>query len=98
MKEIWLINPYGPIEGENWREYSFNQFGKYLANKGFKTIWWTATFSHHFKRKRANGWKDINVSKYFTIRLVPTTSYKKNFGIGKIYKDFVFVKNLMKQF
>ena len=47
--KIWLINPYGPIEGENWRDYRFNQFGKYLANQGHEVIWWTSNFAHHLK-------------------------------------------------
>ena len=98
MKTIWLVNPYGPIEGENWREYSFNQFGKFLSAKGYKVIWWTASFSHHFKKQRSQGWKDVVVNDYFIIRLVPTTSYTKNFGIGRMYKDFVFGINASKGF
>lgn len=98
MKTIWLINPYGPIEGENWREYSFNQFGKYLSNQGFKVVWWTASYSHHFKKQRSNGWKDIEVNKNFKIRLVPTPSYKKNFGIGRLWKDLIFSKNAINRF
>ena len=65
MRTIWLVNPYGPIEGENWREYSFNQFGKFLSDNGYKVIWWTANFSHHFKKYRSNGWKDIEVNENF---------------------------------
>ena len=98
MKTIWLVNPYGPIEGENWREYSFNQFGKYLSKKGYKVIWWTASFSHHFKNQRSKGWKDIIVNDNFIIRLVPTTSYKKNFGFGRMYKDYIFGKNACARF
>ena len=79
MKTIWLVNPYGPIEGENWREYSFNQFGKYLSINGFRVVWWTANFSHHFKEFRSSSWEDINVNDNFTIRLVPTNSFKKVF-------------------
>lgn len=97
MKKIWLINPYGPIEGENWREYSFNQFGKFLSQKGYDVIWWTANFSHHFKQYRSEGWKDLKVNDHFTIRLVPTTSYKKNFGFGRIRKDFAFAKHVKKK-
>lgn len=97
MKTIWLINPYGPIEGENWREYSFNQFGKYLSSNGFNVIWWTANFSHHFKKYRSNSWKDVSVNENFIIRLVPTSSYKKNFGIGRMHKDFVFGRNAIKR-
>lgn len=98
MRTIWLVNPYGPIEGENWREYSFNQFGKYLSKRGYKVVWWTASFSHHFKKQRSAGWKDILVNENFIIRLVPTTSYKKNFGIGRMLKDFVFGINATKRF
>ena len=97
MKTIWLVNPYGPIEGEKWREYSFNQFGKYLSEQGFNVIWWTASFSHHFKKQRSKGWKDIKVNNNFVIRLVPTTSYQKNYGIGRIWKDIIFSRRLLKR-
>ena len=98
MKTIWLVNPYGPIEGENWREYSFNQFGKYLSKQGYRVIWWTANFSHHFKKYRSEGLKDVIVDNNFLIRLIPTSSYKKNFGMGRFKKDFVFAKNAYKEF
>lgn len=98
MKTIWLVNPYGPIEGENWREYSFNQFGKYLSSKGFKVIWWTANFSHHFKKYRSKSWQDNKVNDNFIIRLVPTNSYKKNISFNRLRKDFVFGKNALRRF
>ncbi|SDY66582.1 Glycosyltransferase involved in cell wall bisynthesis [Proteiniborus ethanoligenes] len=98
MKTVWLVNPYGPIEGEKWRAYSFNQFGKYLSRNGFNVIWWTANFAHHFKNYRSNGWKDIEVNKNFIIRLVPTSSYKKNFSMGRFIKDVHFAKNAYKGF
>ena len=98
MRTIWLVNPYGPIEGENWREYSFNQFGKYLSQHDFKVIWWTANFSHHFKKYRSESWKDIVVNENFSIRLVPTNSYKKNISIGRFRKDYVFGKNALKRY
>lgn len=98
MKTIWLINPYGPVEGENWRDYSFNQFGKFLSSNGYRVIWWTSNFSHHFKEYRSKGRGDIVVSDNFTIRLVPTTSYKKNFSFGRALKDIVFARNCLKAF
>lgn len=98
MKTVWLVNPYGPIEGESWREYSFNQFGKFLSEKGYEVIWWTSSFSHHFKVQRSAGWKDINVSDYYTIRLVPTTKYLKNFGLKRLIKDYIFSINAYRRF
>lgn len=98
MKTVWLVNPYGPIEGENWRDYSFNQFGKFLSQNGYHVVWWTSNFAHHFKNYRSEGWKDIKVNPNFVIRLVPTTKYKKNFGIGRFLKDIVFAYNSYKAF
>ncbi len=88
--KIWLINPYGPIPTEKWRDYSFSIFGKHLASQGHDVIWWTSNYSHHFKKYRSNGFKDIEVTDGFIVRLIPTTSYKKNIGIGRIFRDLVF--------
>lgn len=98
MKTIWFVNPYGLIEGENWRDYSFNQFGKFLSTKGYKVIWWTANYSHHFKEYRSKGWHDIAVNENFVIRLVPTNSYKSNFSFKRLKKDFIFARNCYKRF
>ncbi len=89
-KKIWLVNPYGPIPSEAWRDYSFSIFGKYLSNQGFEVTWWTSNFSHHFKNFRSDNFEVISVNENFKIKLVPTTSYKKNIGVGRIIRDWVF--------
>ncbi len=98
MKKVWLVNPYGPIEGENWRDYSFNQFGKYLSANGYYVIWWTSNFAHHFKEYRCESWSDIVVNDNYVIRLVPTSSYKKNNSLGRLKKDIIFGKEAKRQF
>lgn len=87
---IWLINPYGPIPSESWRDYCFTMMAETLVDAGHEVIWWTSNFSHHFKKYRSPSWQDIKVNEKFTIRLVPTTSYKKNIGIGRAFRDLVF--------
>lgn len=97
-KTIWIIGAAGPIEGENWRDYRNNQFGKYLSiYENYNVVWWTSNFAHHFKKYRSKGWKDIRVNKHFIIRLVPSTSYKKNFGIGRLISIFSFSRNAGKR-
>jgi glycosyltransferase involved in cell wall biosynthesis len=88
--KIWLINPYGPIPGEGWRDYSFTMMGDILSKEGHEVIWWTSNFSHHFKKFRSKAWEDRKINASFTIRLVPTTSYRKNIGPGRIIRDAVF--------
>lgn len=87
---IWLINPYGPIPEENWREYRFTIIANYLSSLGHEVIWYTSSFSHHFKNQRSTNWKDIEINSKFKIRLVPTPAYKKNISWGRIWRDWVF--------
>ena len=88
--KIWLINPYGPIPEESWREYSYAMMGRALADAGHEVVWWTSNFSHHFKKFRSSGWQDIQIDSRFTVRLVPTTGYQRNVGFGRIWRDWVF--------
>lgn len=87
---IWLINPYGPIPGEGWRDYRFTMIGQTLAHQGHRVTWWTANFSHHFKCFRSTGWQDVDVSPNFQIRLVPTSGYRKHIGLGRVRFELLF--------
>ena len=61
-------------------------------------VWWTSNFSHHFKKYRSDGWKDIQVTPGFIIRLVPSTSYTKNSSIGRFRCIRSFAKNAGRRF
>tara|TARA_B110000240_G_scaffold166937_1_gene188501 strand:+ start:11013 stop:12296 length:1284 start_codon:yes stop_codon:yes gene_type:complete len=90
--KILLINPYGPIPipEENWREYRFTIIGNHLASLGHEVIWYTSSFSHHFKKQRSDHWKDIEINSLFKIRLVPTPGYKSNRSLNRLIRDWVF--------
>ena len=90
--KILLINPYGPIPipEENWREYRFTIIGNHLSSLGHEVIWYTSSFSHHFKKQRCYDWKDIDVNSLFKIRLVPTPGYKSNRSLNRVIRDWVF--------
>jgi glycosyltransferase involved in cell wall biosynthesis len=87
---VWIINPYGPIPSEAWRTYCFPLIAEVLTKEGHEVTWWTSNFAHHFKKFRSDGWADIEVSKGFRIRLVPTTGYHRNIGFGRVLRDAVF--------
>lgn len=87
---IWLINPYGPIPSEAWRTYCFPLIAEALTAEGHEVTWWTSNFAHHFKKFRSRSWQDLEPWKGFRIRLVPTTGYTKNIGIGRLVRDVVF--------
>jgi glycosyltransferase involved in cell wall biosynthesis len=87
---IWLLNPYGPIPGEGWREYRFTLVARALARRGHDVTWWTSTFAHHFKLQRSVGWKDVRVEPGFTVRLVPSPGYTRNVSLQRVWSEIVF--------
>lgn len=94
--KIWLINPYGPIPTEAWRIYCYPLIANALREEGHEVIWWTSNFAHHFKKWRSDGWKDLSITEGFTIRLVPTTGYKKNISFGRFFRDAIFAFKVYK--
>lgn len=87
---IWLINPYGAIPGEGWREYRFKILGQVLAEHGFEVTWWSANFSHFSKEFRSDDWAKVEVNPNFQICLVPTTGYRRHIGLARLLFELVF--------
>ena len=97
MKTIWFVYPYGPIVGEKGLDFRYTRFAYVLAGKGYNVIWWTANFSHSTKQKRSSSWSTIGVLPNFSIKLVPTTSYKKNISIRRVLFELMYARNLGKR-
>lgn len=91
---IFLSNPYGTIPGEDWREYRFFLLAKSLASCGHEVVWFTSTFSHHFKKQRFKKSTVIHISDNFKIHLVKSSTYRNNFSFGRILRDLTFGINL----
>lgn len=87
---VYLSNPYGTIPGEDWREYRFYLLAKSLAARGHEVVWFTSTFSHHFKNQRSPCSKVISIDSNLKIHLVKSSSYRNNFSIGRIFRDFTY--------
>jgi glycosyltransferase involved in cell wall biosynthesis len=92
---IYFSNPYGTIPGENWRDYRFYLLAKTMADNGHDVVWFTSTFSHHFKKERCSQSKIISISEKFKIHLIKSRPYKKNFSFGRVLRDATYGLNLM---
>ena len=91
---IWLIYPYGNIPGEGKRPDRPHMVADALVAAGHKVTWWASCFDHGSKKFRARVWKDINVSDDFTIRLVPTTGYKRHISYKRIAHEKIYSKQI----
>jgi glycosyltransferase involved in cell wall biosynthesis len=94
---VWLLNPYGPIPGEGWRDYRFTLMARALAERGHEVTWFTATFAHQSKQQRAAAWQRRDVSERFAIELVPTPSYRRNIGVARLWFEHVFARRVSKR-
>jgi glycosyltransferase involved in cell wall biosynthesis len=88
---VWLINPYGPLPGEGWRDYRFTYAARALAARGHDVTWWTASFDHHTKRFREQTQSD------FSIGLIPTPAYHRNIGLARLRFERVFAKRMLER-
>jgi hypothetical protein len=52
MKYIWIVNPYGTLPSEGWRDYRSYMLAKALANRGYQVLWWISDFEHRSKTRR----------------------------------------------
>lgn len=91
---VWLINPYGPIPGEGWRDYRFTYQARALASRGHDVTWWTAAFNHHTKRFRAHDWERRDGGG-FAIELVPTPRYDRNIGLRRLWFERTFARRVL---
>jgi glycosyltransferase involved in cell wall biosynthesis/ribosomal protein S18 acetylase RimI-like enzyme len=95
--DVWLVNPYGPIPGEGWRDYRFTLVARALARRGHNVTWWTAAFSHQTKEFRSRDWASRSVDERFTIELVPTPSYSRNIGPGRLWFEGAFSRRFFRR-
>ena len=91
---VWIINPYGTIPGEGYRDYRSTLIAKALAEAGHKIVWWVSNFNHRPKTFRSPTWKDIDVNPNFTIRIVPSTAYASHISFQRINYERTFARCL----
>lgn len=92
--QVWLINPYGPIPGEGWRDYRFTNAARAFAARGHDVTWWTAAFDHHAKRFRARDWERRDGGG-FSIELVPTPGYARNISMRRLWFERIFARRVL---
>jgi len=83
--KIWIVNPYGALPSEGWREYRSSMIAKALASKGHKVIWWISDFDHRSKTYRGTGdIQDPLLSSGVRVVSVHASRYIKNISLGRI--------------
>lgn len=94
--KVWIVNPYGNLPSEGWREYRSTLLANALEKAGHETVWWVANFEHRTKQFRATEFEVREVSSRFKIHLVPSTAYLRNISLSRIRFEKNFARNFSK--
>ena len=94
---VLYLNPYNPIPGEGWRESRTSMACQALGVRGHNVEWWTATFSHHFKRQRAPRTTTVETKRAYELRLLSTPGYRGNLSLRRLLFDWAFAMKALRE-
>jgi glycosyltransferase involved in cell wall biosynthesis len=88
---VWIVNPYGTLPSEGWREYRSSMLSRALADCGHDVTWWLSDFEHRSKTFRTHGFvKDPLLPDRVNVYLVPSSAYKRNISAARIRYEHLF--------
>ena len=83
--KIWIVNPYGALPSEGWREYRSFMLAKALAARGHEVTWWISDFIHRSKTYRACGEiSDPLLPQGVSVIGVHSTPYSRNISWKRV--------------
>lgn len=89
--KFWIVNPYGELPSEGWREYRSYLLARSLAAHGHQVTWWISDFEHRTKQYRFSGQLfDPLLPTGVRVFAVHSSSYKKNISIQRIKYELNF--------
>jgi glycosyltransferase involved in cell wall biosynthesis len=94
---VWLLNPYGALPGEGWREYRFSFLARALAARGHTVTWWTADFSHFSKARRATDRVLLESEGRAEARTIVTPQYRRHVGLSRLAFELGFYRNAIRR-
>jgi len=81
---IWIVNPYGNLPDEAWREYRSSMLARAFARAGHNVVWWISNIEHRSKAVRKLPSGEIRHSPSITIRVLPCAPYQHNISLRRI--------------
>ena len=89
---FWIVNPFDNLPPEGLRPQRYWLMARAFAQAGHKVVYWSADFSHAYKRPR-----DVAAlaGRYegFELRLVHEPSYPKNICLRRLWSHWRFARN-----
>jgi glycosyltransferase involved in cell wall biosynthesis len=79
--KVWIVNPYGTVPGEGWRDYRSHMLARALVQRGHEVTWFISDFEHRSKTYRNRS--PIAVDS-LSIVLLHASAYTRNISFERI--------------
>lgn len=85
MPRIWIVNPFDPLPGDPEQPGRYATLAVMLRDAGHEVTWWTASFSHRFKKPVDQG-SIIEACRRerIGVRFIDVPAYQRNVSIRRI--------------
>lgn len=92
--KIWIVNPYGTLPGEGWRDYRSQMLAKALVARGHEVTWFISDFVH-----RSKTYRQAAASIVDGVEIVPlhASTYSRNISWERIVYERSFGANFSTQ-
>lgn len=87
---VWIVNPYGTLPSEGWREYRSAMLARALSAKGHQVLWWISDIEHRAKARRPLELVDPDLPSSVTVKIVHTRAYNRNISMGRVLYERSF--------
>lgn len=99
MSTVWIVNPFDNLPEEGAKPQRYALLARELARRGHGVVWWTSSFSHSRKMRRAapggaplpEAWRSTDGVE---MRLVGAPPYLSNVSPARIRNHLAFASNL----
>ncbi|SNU90233.1 glycosyltransferase [Pandoraea sputorum] len=91
---VWIVNPYGTLPDEAWREYRSSMLASALRAAGHRVTWWISNFEHRDKRFRTPRFERRELADGTIVNIVPTTAYAGHISLARIKSEQVYARGV----
>lgn len=81
---VWIVNPYGWLPGEGWRDYRSVPLADALMARGHMVRWWVSDIEHRSRTRRSRVDAIPSLPSGAAVEMIETRAYDRNISIGRV--------------
>lgn len=99
MANVWIVNPFDNLPEEGAKPQRYSLLAAEIARRGHGVVWWSSSFSHSRKARRADTSGAALPEAWgrgdgVLMRLVGTPPYGRNVGLARMRSHAAFAARL----